>query len=86
MRQAGQVSWQVSIGEPQNLALGLFIRDVAGLTSTHTWLPPAAPTVPPAGGGFPAASPAVGQVVEPSPGRRHVRYLAGGSHFMVGPT
>jgi len=56
MRQAGQVSWQISIGEPQNLAMGLFIRDVAGLTSTHTWLPPAAPTVPAAGGGSPAAA------------------------------
>ncbi len=56
MRQAGQASWLMSIDEPRNLAMGLFIRDVAGLTSTHTWLPPAAPTVPPAGGGSPAAS------------------------------
>jgi len=56
MRQAGQASWQISIGEPQNLAMGLFIRDVTGLTSTHTWLPSAAPTVPPAGGGSPAAA------------------------------
>ena len=57
MRQAGQVSWLMSIDEPQNLALGLFIRDVAALSSTHTWLPAAAPAVPSTGGGgSPAAA------------------------------
>ncbi len=40
MRQAGQASWLMSIDGPQNLALGLFIRDVAALSSTRTWLPP----------------------------------------------
>jgi len=82
MRQAGQARWQMSIDESQNLAMGLFIRDVIGLTSTHTWLPPAAQTVPPAGGG----SPAVGRMVEPSPCRRPVRCLAGGSRLVVEPT
>jgi len=51
MRQAGQASWQMSIDEPQNLVLGLFIRDVAALSSAHSWLPPAAPAVPGVAGG-----------------------------------
>ncbi len=58
MRQAGQASWQMSIDEPQNLVLGLFIRDIAALSSAHSWLPPAAPAVPgvAGGGGSPAAA------------------------------
>jgi len=58
MRQAGQASWLMSIDEPQNLVLGLFIRDVAALSSAHSWLPPAAPAVPgvAGGGGSPAAA------------------------------
>ena len=57
VRQAGQASWLMSIDEPQNLALGLFIRDVAALSSVHTWLPAAAPVVrSTGGGGSPAAA------------------------------
>ncbi len=38
MREAGQASWQMmSIDEPQNLVLGSFIRDIAALSSTHSW-------------------------------------------------
>jgi len=87
MRQAGQASWLMSIDEPQNLALGLFIRDVAALSSAHTWLPPAAPPVrSTGGGGSPAAARAVGRVVGPRPCRRSARSLAGGDHLVVGPT
>lgn len=54
MQQAGQPSWRIEIDEPQPLVIGLFVRDVAGLTSRHDWLPHCVPTVPPANGQAPA--------------------------------
>ena len=45
MYKAGQTSWQISTDQPQPLAIGLFIRDVAGVPSHHAWLPPASPAV-----------------------------------------
>ena len=50
MHQAGQLSWRIAIDEPQPLVIGLIVRDVAGLTSRHVWLPPAAPATPCANG------------------------------------
>jgi len=47
MRQeSGSTSWRIEIDEPQPLVIGLFVRDVAGLTSRHAWLPHAAPATP----------------------------------------
>lgn len=50
MREAGRTSWRIGIDEPQPLVIGLFVRDVAGLTSRHAWLPPAVPATPRANG------------------------------------
>jgi hypothetical protein len=50
VHQAGQASWRIEIDEPQPLVIGLFVRDVAGLKSRHTWLPHCAPAVPSANG------------------------------------
>jgi hypothetical protein len=33
VHEANQASWQISIDQPQSLAIGLFIRDVAGVPS-----------------------------------------------------
>ena len=49
MYEANQASWQISTDQPQHLVIGLFIRDVAGVPSRHSWLPPASPAVPRAG-------------------------------------
>ena len=56
MRHAGPTSWEISVDEPENLAFGLFIRDIAGLSSAHTWLPAATPAVHSAVGGSKAAA------------------------------
>jgi hypothetical protein len=47
---AVRTSWRIGIDEPQPLVIGLFVRDVAGLTSRHVWLPHAAPATPRANG------------------------------------
>lgn len=47
MRYAGSPSWAITSGDSQALAVGLFLRDIAGLRSAHAWVPPAAPTVLP---------------------------------------
>lgn len=44
------MSWLIEIDEPQPLVLGLFVRDVAGLTSRHDWLPHCVPAIPRANG------------------------------------
>src|SRR5665811_222450 len=49
VHEANQASWQISIDQPQPLVIGLFIRDVAGVHSRNSWLPPASPAVPHAG-------------------------------------
>jgi hypothetical protein len=49
VHEANQASWQISIDQPQPLVIGLFIRDVAGVPSRNSWLPPASPAVPHAG-------------------------------------
>ena len=49
MHEANQASWQISTDQPQHLVIGLFIRDVAGVFSRNSWLPPASPAVPRAG-------------------------------------
>jgi hypothetical protein len=46
MQGAGSTSWRIEIDEPQRLVIGLLVRDVAGLTSRHAWLPHAAPATP----------------------------------------
>lgn len=46
IQEAGSTSWRIEIDEPQRLVIGLFVRDVAGLTSRHAWLPHAAPATP----------------------------------------
>ena len=33
VQEAGRTSWRMGIDEPQDLVIGLFVRDVAGLTS-----------------------------------------------------
>lgn len=49
VHEANHASWQISTDQPQHLVIGLFIRDVAGVPSRNSWLPPASPTVPRAG-------------------------------------
>jgi len=49
VHEANQASWQISTDQPQHLVIGLFIRDVAGVFSRNSWLPPASPAVPRAG-------------------------------------
>jgi hypothetical protein len=50
VREAGRTSWCIGIDEPQPLVIGLFVRDVAGLTSRHVWLPHSVPAIPRANG------------------------------------
>jgi len=45
VRHAGRASWEMRIDQPQHLAIGLFIRDIAMLPSHRDWLPPASPVV-----------------------------------------
>lgn len=45
MRDQGRPSWQIGIDQPENLVIGLFVRDVAGLKTKHTWLPRCAPGI-----------------------------------------
>ena len=56
MYEAGRANWQISIDQPSPLMLGLFIRDVAGVPSSLSWLPPASPAVPRAGDRAPEAA------------------------------
>lgn len=56
VHEGSQASWQISIDQSQSLAIGLFIRDVAGVSSRNSLLPPAAPSVPRAGGQAPDAA------------------------------
>jgi hypothetical protein len=56
VHEADQASWQISTDQPQPLVIGLFIRDVAGVPSRHSWLPPASPAVPRAGDQAPDAA------------------------------
>ena len=51
-----RASWQISTDQPQPLVIGLFIRDVAGVPSRHSWLPPASPAVPRGGDQAPEAA------------------------------
>jgi len=73
MRQTGPASWCVGIDEPEAPVLGLFVRDVAGLTSRHVWLPPAAPATPRADGEVPEEDARRGRLPHRTPGRRHLR-------------
>jgi hypothetical protein len=50
VHQNGPASWRIEMDEPQPLVIGLFVRDVAGLTSRHVWLPPATSATPRANG------------------------------------
>jgi len=45
VREQGRTSWQIGIDQPENLVIGLFVRDVAGLKTRHTWLPHCAPGI-----------------------------------------
>ena len=45
MHRAVRASWEIGVDQPQHLLIGLFIRDVAGVPSRHSWLPPASPAV-----------------------------------------
>jgi hypothetical protein len=56
VRDAGRASWQISTSQPQPLAIGLFIRDVAQVPSSNNWLPPTSPIVPGAGDHAPEAA------------------------------
>jgi len=54
--EQGRTSWQIGIDQPENLAIGLFVRDVAGLKTRHTWLPQCAPGIAPDNGEGSAAA------------------------------
>ncbi len=56
MHKADGASWQIRIDQPQSLAIGLFIRDVAAVPSRHSWLPLASPAVPRSGDQAPEAA------------------------------
>jgi hypothetical protein len=56
VHEADQASWQIRTDQPQPLVIGLFIRDVAGVPSRNSWLPPASPAVPRAGDQAPDAA------------------------------
>ena len=56
MHEADQASWQISTDQPQPMVIGLFIRDVAGVPSRNSWLPPDSPAVPRAGDQAPDAA------------------------------
>jgi hypothetical protein len=45
-----RTSWQIGMDQPENLVIGLFVRDVAGLKSRHTWLPHCSPGIARANG------------------------------------
>lgn len=45
MREQGQTSWQIRMDQPESLVIGLFVRDVAGLKTRHTWLPHCVPDI-----------------------------------------
>ena len=50
VRETGRTSWSIRIGELQPLVIGLFVRDVSGLTSRRVWLPHSVPATPRANG------------------------------------
>jgi len=50
VREQGRTSWQIVIDQPEPLVIGLFVRDVAGLKTRHTWLPHCAPGIARANG------------------------------------
>ena len=50
MREQGRTSWEIVIDQPEPLVIGLFVRDVAGLKSRHTWLSHCAPGIARANG------------------------------------
>ncbi len=56
VHKADGASWQIRIDQPQSLAIGLFIRDVAAVPSRHSWLPLASPAVPRSGDQAPEAA------------------------------
>jgi hypothetical protein len=45
VREASRTSWRIETDEPEPLVIGLFVRDIAGLTSRHAWLPHCAPAI-----------------------------------------
>ncbi len=45
VREQGRASWQIGIDQPESLVIGLFVRDVAGLKTRHTWLPRCVPDI-----------------------------------------
>ncbi len=45
MGEQGRTSWQIAMDQPESLLIGLFVRDVAGLTTRHTWLPHCVPDI-----------------------------------------
>ena len=50
MREHGRTSWEIVIDQPEPLVIGLFVRDVAGLKSRHSWLPHCEPDIARANG------------------------------------
>src|SRR5487761_2167862 len=45
VREPGRSSWQIVMDQPENLVIGLFVRDVSGLKTGHTWLPHCSPGI-----------------------------------------
>ena len=45
MGEQGRTSWQIGMDQPESLVIGLFVRDVAGLKTRHTWLPHCVPDI-----------------------------------------
>jgi hypothetical protein len=43
--EQGRTSWRIVIDQPEPLVMGLFVRDVAGLKTRHSWLPHCAPDI-----------------------------------------
>jgi len=54
--EQGRTSWQIGMDQPENLVIGLFVRDVAGLKTRHTWLPHCTPGIARASGEGSAAA------------------------------
>ena len=54
--EQGRTSWQIVIDQPELLVIGLFVRDVAGLKTRHSWLPHCAPGIARASGEGSAAA------------------------------